>query len=403
MPNKYERNTVRGINSVEIYELASEEFTIRGGSFRNAASSYNLIYMSLQRYIEKKKAYQANQANESPSVGYVSPTILTEEKNIYYKSYRIIKRAILDNHASHMTSKNIEFCRENGIILLTFPPHCTHELGASKLIQPVIIGCAQLLGNAGFSATGIWPVITHTFGEADFLPSQVTDRILPNPGTEQSLSVPQITENPEERTLTPNLTIGIARILTPRATTSDVFSPELLTVQNMTSLSRLSILSNNADEPVASTSSAHSPLDITSYVFSPELLRPLPEAPPRKRNQPHRRKIKSAVLTDTPTKDEIAVMKASRKMKNVKRRVSSERKKKPKKIRKTYKESEVDDEEDEAEEDAGNNCLCLCCNETFANRKSREEWVQCLECKGLSHGVRTGGEFQYVCHDYLSN
>ncbi|XP_045456095.1 MFS-type transporter clz9-like [Melitaea cinxia] len=35
---------------------------------------------------------------------------------------------LLDNHSSHMALKNIEFCRDNGIILLTFPPHCTHKL-----------------------------------------------------------------------------------------------------------------------------------------------------------------------------------------------------------------------------------------------------------------------------------
>ncbi|KAG5885111.1 hypothetical protein JTB14_017286 [Gonioctena quinquepunctata] len=99
----------------------------------------------------------------------------------------------------------------------------------------------------------------------------------------------------------------------------------------MTSSSSSSILSNNAKESVASTSTARSPLATTSNVFSPELLRPLPKATPRKKNQPNRRKIKSAVLTDTPTKDEIAAIEASRKMKNVKRRVLSEKKKKPKK------------------------------------------------------------------------
>ena len=35
---------------------------------------------------------------------------------------------LLDNHASHTALKNIEFCRDNGITLLTFPPHCTHKL-----------------------------------------------------------------------------------------------------------------------------------------------------------------------------------------------------------------------------------------------------------------------------------
>lgn len=51
MPNKYKRKTDRGMASIEIYELAFKEVTLRGQSLRNAASSYNLNYMSLQRYI----------------------------------------------------------------------------------------------------------------------------------------------------------------------------------------------------------------------------------------------------------------------------------------------------------------------------------------------------------------
>ncbi|KAG5876591.1 hypothetical protein JTB14_007079 [Gonioctena quinquepunctata] len=104
---------------------------------------------------------------------------------------------------------------------------------------------------------------------------EVTDRILPNPETEQSLSVPHITENPEDRTLTPNLTIGIAendditvRECNVRART---LTPSTYTVQNMISSSSPSILSNNAKKPVASTSTALSPL-ATTMCSLPELL-----------------------------------------------------------------------------------------------------------------------------------
>ncbi|CAH1962164.1 unnamed protein product [Acanthoscelides obtectus] len=69
MPNKYVRKTDRGVSSAEIYELAFEEVTFRGQSLRSAASAYNINYMSLQRYIKKKKAYQANLTDKPPSVG----------------------------------------------------------------------------------------------------------------------------------------------------------------------------------------------------------------------------------------------------------------------------------------------------------------------------------------------
>ncbi|KAK0053703.1 jerky protein [Biomphalaria pfeifferi] len=35
---------------------------------------------------------------------------------------------LLDNHKSHISAKAINFCRQNHITLLSFPPHCSHEL-----------------------------------------------------------------------------------------------------------------------------------------------------------------------------------------------------------------------------------------------------------------------------------
>lgn len=66
--------------------------------------------------------------------------------------------------------------------------------------------------------------------------------------------------------------------------------------------------------PVASTS--FDTLSTTS--FAPETVRPLPKAPPRKGNQINRRKVKSAVLADTPVKDELAAIEAARSKKKVK-------------------------------------------------------------------------------------
>ncbi|KAJ8728783.1 hypothetical protein PYW07_006479 [Mythimna separata] len=63
--------------------------------------------------------------------------------------------------------------------------------------------------------------------------------------------------------------------------------------------------------PVASTSRDTS-VTMTEIPFSPDTLRPLPKAPPRKGNQTNRRKVKSAILTDTPVKDELAAIEAVR-------------------------------------------------------------------------------------------
>src|SRR5215469_10373698 len=35
---------------------------------------------------------------------------------------------LLDNHESHLTASTISYAKESGIILLSFPPHCSHKL-----------------------------------------------------------------------------------------------------------------------------------------------------------------------------------------------------------------------------------------------------------------------------------
>ncbi|RXN03369.1 tigger transposable element-derived 6-like protein [Labeo rohita] len=35
---------------------------------------------------------------------------------------------LLDNHSSHISVRTVDFCKGQGIVLLTFPPHCSHKL-----------------------------------------------------------------------------------------------------------------------------------------------------------------------------------------------------------------------------------------------------------------------------------
>ena len=35
---------------------------------------------------------------------------------------------LLDNHHSHVTLETIDYDKEHGIVLLSFPPHCSHKL-----------------------------------------------------------------------------------------------------------------------------------------------------------------------------------------------------------------------------------------------------------------------------------
>jgi DDE superfamily endonuclease len=35
---------------------------------------------------------------------------------------------LMDNHDSHVSLPAIQYAKENGIVMLTFPPHCSHKL-----------------------------------------------------------------------------------------------------------------------------------------------------------------------------------------------------------------------------------------------------------------------------------
>ncbi|KAJ8949411.1 hypothetical protein NQ318_007510 [Aromia moschata] len=137
---------------------------------------------------------------------------------------------ILDNHESHCDIKVLNFCKDNGVVLLTLPPHCSHKL------QPLDVSCfgpfksyynramddwllnhpatpvtiyniAELTGKAfpqafipsniikGFQRTGISPYDPEVFSEADYLSSYVTDRRQAVDEGNKSYSTDQSTSN----------------------------------------------------------------------------------------------------------------------------------------------------------------------------------------------------------------
>ncbi|GFO19549.1 tigger transposable element-derived protein 6 [Plakobranchus ocellatus] len=111
---------------------------------------------------------------------------------------------ILDNHASHVSSEVIQFCKMNNITLLSFPPHCSHEMQPlDKLIFGVRTPSTQeskcpstpylssLMVSyafpkaftpnniiAGFRSTGIYPLDPNVFPDHKFAPTYSTDHPL---------------------------------------------------------------------------------------------------------------------------------------------------------------------------------------------------------------------------------
>lgn len=121
----------------------------------------------------------------------------------------------MDNHGTHISLEAINYSRENGIVLLSLPPHSTHRMqpldicvygpfksrckvafndyistnpGKAVRIQDI----ARLTTDAylqsfcpnnivkGFNRSGIWPINRLVFTDEDFLAAEATDRPDPN-------------------------------------------------------------------------------------------------------------------------------------------------------------------------------------------------------------------------------
>lgn len=198
---------------------------------------------------------------------------------------------ILDNHCSHISLESVTLAKDSGVVLLTLPPHTSHRLqpldrtvfGPMKTyfnramdnfmrthpkrsINIYDIGGlterafaqSMTVGNitSGFRSTGIYPFNTDIFTDADYVPADVTDR-------------PQTVVNE------PN---------------------DLVNAQPSTSQS-------TSLEP--STPSTSRVVATPKEPVTPQDILPLPKAPPRKDGAPRRKRVKTAILTDTPEKKRI--------------------------------------------------------------------------------------------------
>ncbi|KAG5897900.1 hypothetical protein JTB14_017755 [Gonioctena quinquepunctata] len=255
---------------------------------------------------------------------------------------------------------------------------------------------------AGLRKTGIYPYNRHLFTEIDFSPAFVTDR--PNPE-----NTTELTDRPNHEYTTESAVVSTLNAI-PSEDKTPPLSASLLTegLQTETTVQQQAINNSpvptkeqeNVDERQETLSTPPrrcssiinqetSPRPSTSVqaisknpiVFTPEAVRPLPKASPKKSNK-GRKTRKSTIYTDTPEKEAIRKEHETRleriKTKQVKKSLDRRKgRKNTSRGKKSNTQQEMSSEEEE--------CYCIVCLSPYSESRSGEKWIQCITCKQWAH------------------
>lgn len=347
-------------------------------------------------FIFPRKNYQDHFVRDGPpdSIGKANPSGWITDEEFYCFIQHFIRHVrpskdtpillLLDNHSSHLCVKTLDLAKENGVVMLSFPPHCSHKLqpldvsvfgpfktylsgaqdswmrnNAGKTMSiydiPSLVRTALPMALSpvniikGFKASGVSPFNREIFTDADYAPSNVTDRPVDVNNTENIPPLINESEKTQPAQSTIEQTQPAQSIQQPRAIT-----------------------------PQPSTSKA---------VFSPIAVLPVPKAGPRKTSNTRKRR-KATILTDTPEKNELEKEQEKSKMRKTKKN-----KKKMTVKKKILKEnSPLPSSEDEE-------YFCIICSESYSESKSGEQWIQCSSCKGWAHErcVCFNSNLNFIC------
>lgn len=288
---------------------------------------------------------------------------------------------LLDNHESHLYIPVIDYCRKSGIILLSFPPHCSHKLQ---------------------------PLDRSVFGPfKKFLNQEMDSWIKTNPGKRVSIyDLPAISSNALINATTPrNITKGFSVSgvwpFNRNIFTDDEFAPAVVTnIMLDNTLQNTLMIDETFCSPSTSKESVTTEILVQEPVVdvSPESVRPYPKAKltQKKTKKGGRKKGKSAILTDTPEKEELFQKYIKKKKTNRKLFENEVEKKKQKsKVTKKMKKKKTIEKSEDEEDDT----FCAICEGMFSSSKSGESWIQCCRCKFWLHEACTEIEFSafYIC------
>lgn len=254
---------------------------------------------------------------------------------------------LVDNVETHFSLESLTLAKENGLTILTFPPHCTHKLQPLDLFlfspfkkyyddaisswllqnpgQSVTIyhiagfvktallksGTVQNI-TAGFAKAGIMPFDRNIFPESEFIMASVTHQVDPTSHVEVLALVPAEPEN--NSTMDTDDTQTVDNIILDSIIFEEEATPQLSTTAE--------------PEPSATGSQA---VRKSPTLISPKELRGLPKAKTTTRKP--RRNGKCCIVTDTPEKNEVEERERAREEK-LKKIEENKRKREDKKAQK---------------------------------------------------------------------
>lgn len=290
---------------------------------------------------------------------------------------------LLDNHETHTDLAVINFCRKYGIVLLTFPPHCTHRMQpldiglygplknrlktafndfmvmnpgqpiridniASLSATPYLLSFTPTNITNAFKQSGIWPINRLAFDEKDFAAAYVTDRPKPQselPSTsklqvqsqEGNTSCSVIACQSESQADVPSSSndVGEQSGCQARQIKKKSIDSCAINIISDITIKHNEIIDNCADKHEIVEYCLDILLDCVMVIvktktkskscISPFNVRPLPKAPPRKSKE-NPRKGKSRIFTSTPEKVRLEELEQKRleklnKKKNTKRKI----------------------------------------------------------------------------------
>ena len=369
---------------------------------------------------------------------------------------------LLDNHVSHLSVDVLQFAKDNGVVMLSFPPHCSHKLqpldrsvygplkryynvacddwivshkGRTMTIYdvPAMVGLAYPKAmtpaniQAGFKVSGISPFNRNVFTDDEFLPADVTDR--PPPPEQEATGVRDAPTLGDAAGVRDAPTLGDAAGVRYAPTLGDAAGVrDAATIGDTAGVRGAATIGDAAgvrDAPTlgdtAGVRGAATLGDTAGVRDEPTLgdaagVRDAPtlgESPCRK--QPRTPEDVRPFTKAPPRKTNQRGKKRGRSIiltdtpvKNALEAEAAKRKTNVKgptsrKVARTLapkKQVKAAKRPKATEEDA---CQCLVCDEPFGNSRPGEKWVSCTDCGKWAHEDCTSGDLCYVCHNCDSN